>query len=116
VRRLREEVHDEAQNHEEYGHDVDRQAPFAQAPAAWQQWLTTETLENDAADRNNVGAEKCTSAERGDDVKRDCAAQVDEREKHAEDVGCNDGVERDVTARLDVGEGAGEGCSAVTSL
>lgn len=35
VRRLREEVHDEAQNHEEDRDDVDWKSPFTQAPAAW---------------------------------------------------------------------------------
>ena len=35
VRRLREEVHDEAQSHEENRDDVDWQSPFTQAPAAW---------------------------------------------------------------------------------
>lgn len=90
MRRLREEVHDEAQGHEEDRDDINWQSPLTQAPAAWKQWLTTETLEDDAADRDNVRAEERTGAERGDDVQRDFAAQIDEREKHTEDVGRSD--------------------------
>lgn len=87
MRRLREEVHDEAQSHEEDRDNINWQSPPTQAPAAWKQCFATETLEDDTADRDNVRAEERTGAERGDDVQRDFAAQVDEREKHAEDVG-----------------------------
>ena len=90
MRRLREEVHDEAQGHEEDRDDINWQSPLTQAPAAWKQWLTTETLEDNAADRNNVRAEERSSAERSDNVESDCTAQVDQREKHAEDVGRSD--------------------------
>ena len=116
MRRLREEIHDEAQNHEENRDNVDWQSPLTQAPAAWKQWLATETLENDTTDRDDVRAEEGARPERGDDVQRYCATQINEREKHAEDVGRSDGVQRDVAARLNMGESARERCTAITSL
>ena len=78
--RLREEVHDKAQNHEQDGDDIDWQTPSTQTPASGQQRLSTKPFEDDTTDGDDVGAEQCSSAERSDDVERDFTTQVDERE------------------------------------
>ena len=74
-----EEVHHEAQDQEAHADDVDWQSPDAKAPRAWKQRLPDKTLPYDAADRNDVGTGKRTSAERCDDVESDLTAQIDQR-------------------------------------
>jgi hypothetical protein len=80
VRRLREEVHDEAEYYEEYRDDVDWQPQIAQISATRQQRLAAKTFEDDAADRCSVRAQMPSGAERRNDVEHDLVAQVDERE------------------------------------
>lgn len=79
LRRLGEEVHHEAQDQEAHADDVDWQSPDAKAPRAWKQRLPDKTLPYDAADRDDVGTGKRTSAERCDDVESDLTAQIDQR-------------------------------------
>lgn len=52
---LGEEGEDEADHEGKQGHIIDQAPPFAQRPARWQQRLAAESLEPDAADRDDVG-------------------------------------------------------------
>ena len=94
----------DSQRQEKHRDDVDRHAEFSETPSSRQKWLVPNTLDDDAADGDDVRDKEGTGSERGDSVECYRASQVDQCEQHREYVGGNDRVQRDIPPRADVSQ------------
>lgn len=84
--------------------EIDRQAKLAQTPSSWKERLSSNTLDDQTADRDNVRADQRSRSQGGDDVEGDGTSQVDQGDEHRKDIGEYDCVEGDVPARTNLRE------------
>lgn len=86
-RRRREEAKHEERQQKHQSDDVDGHAGTAKGPARRRQRLAAQTLGEDAAYGEDVGAEKCGEGEGDDGIEGDGGPEVDETDDDAEEEG-----------------------------
>lgn len=99
-----EETKHEPDSQERHGGIIDRGAEFTQGPSPWQERFIAEALETDAADGRHVGEDEGGVGKGNDGVEGDVGAEIQGRDEQGQKQGDEDGVERNVPARSDLGK------------